>query len=68
MKGYFRLRLVFGIWSIIYFDEKMNQLNLEQYNNYNEALEFSKTIIDYKDADKSDLPVGDGKTKSGNLA
>ena len=68
MKGYFRIRLVFGTWTIIYYSEDMKNIGEAPFPNYDEALEFSKTITDYKDADKSDLPVGDGKQKSGNLA
>jgi hypothetical protein len=68
MKGYFRLRLVFGIWSIIYFDDNKIQTGIEQFDDYAQALAYSKLITDYKDMDKSDLPVGNGTTKSGNLA
>lgn len=69
MKGYFRIRLLFGTWTILYYDMSMNQENnMHQFESHTEAATFAKTIDDYMDADKSDLPVGNGKQKSGNLA
>lgn len=66
--GWYRIRLIFGVWTIQYFDSDMKNTSEVKFESYNKAQEYANSITEYMDADKSDMPVGDGKTKSGNLA
>lgn len=68
MKGFYRIRLVFGEWTIQYFTDKMKNIKEDKFDSYHHAKIYADDITDYIDADKSDLPVDDSKSKSGNLA
>lgn len=56
--GYYRIRLIFNEWTIQYFNENMKNIKEDKFDSYSKAKDFAETITDYKDADKSDLPIG----------